>query len=96
MRAGKRFLSRRPSSTQVVRFLWPYIDAGLQLDRVTTCWDGIRNATRAIVGDIPLPKRSKEVEIVISTTEVKTDKVGCSAGRLLQIRSSMWRMSAAI
>ena len=48
----------------------PYIQkAGLKLDRAMVCWDGSRNAARAIADALPLLARAKAVEVVIVTGE---------------------------
>jgi nucleotide-binding universal stress UspA family protein len=44
----------------------PYIQrAGLKLDHVTVCWDGSRNAARAVADGLPFLKRAKAVEVVV-------------------------------
>ena len=44
----------------------PYIQkTGVKLDRVMVCWDGSRNAARAIADALPFLKRGKVVEIVM-------------------------------
>ena len=46
----------------------PYIQkAGLKLDRAMVCWDGSRNAGRAVADALPLLARAKTVEVVIVT-----------------------------
>jgi nucleotide-binding universal stress UspA family protein len=48
----------------------PYIQkGGLKLDRVLVCWDGSRQAARAIADAMPLLARSKSVEVVIVANE---------------------------
>jgi len=48
----------------------PYIQkAGLQLDRAMVCWDGSRNAARAIADALPFLARTKAVEVVTVTGE---------------------------
>ena len=48
----------------------PYIQrAGLKLDRVLVCWDGSRNAARAIADALPFLARAKTVDIVIVAGE---------------------------
>jgi hypothetical protein len=43
----------------------PYIQrAGLKLDRVMVCWDGSRNAARAINDSMPFLSRAKTVDVV--------------------------------
>lgn len=55
----------------------PYIQrSGLKLDRVMVCWDGGRNATRALNDAMPLLTRAKAVEVVTVTSEKdKTDHI---------------------
>jgi len=44
----------------------PYIQRdGLKLDHVMVCWDGSRNAARAIADSLPFLKRAKSVEVVV-------------------------------
>jgi nucleotide-binding universal stress UspA family protein len=44
----------------------PYIQKeGLKLDRVMVCWDGSRNAARAVADAMPFLKRGKTIEIVM-------------------------------
>jgi nucleotide-binding universal stress UspA family protein len=53
----------------------PYIQrVGLKLDRVMVCWDGSRNAARAINDAIPLLTRAKTVDVV--TIGAGKDKAG--------------------
>jgi nucleotide-binding universal stress UspA family protein len=48
----------------------PYIQkAPLKLDRVMVCWDGSRQAARAIADAMPLLERAGLVEVVIVTNE---------------------------
>jgi nucleotide-binding universal stress UspA family protein len=48
----------------------PYIQkAPLKLERVMVCWDGSRNATRAIADAMPLLERAGKVEVVIAGNE---------------------------
>ena len=48
----------------------PYIQkAPLKLDRVMACWDGSRQAARAIADAMPLLERAGLVEVVIVTNE---------------------------
>ena len=43
----------------------PYIqDTGIKLDRVMVCWDGSRNAARAVGDAMPLLKRAGRIEVV--------------------------------
>jgi nucleotide-binding universal stress UspA family protein len=44
----------------------PYIQKdGLKLDRVSVCWDGSRNAARAVADALPLLRKAKTVEVVV-------------------------------
>ena len=53
----------------------PYIQrAGLKLDRVMVCWDGSRNAARAINDAMPFLTRAKAVDVV--TIGAGKDKTG--------------------
>ena len=53
----------------------PYIQrTGLKLDRVMACWDGSRNAARAINDAMPFLTRAKAVDVV--TIDTKEDKTG--------------------
>jgi nucleotide-binding universal stress UspA family protein len=48
----------------------PYIQKeGIKLDRVLVCWDGSRNAARAIGDAMPFLVRAKTVEVIIVSTE---------------------------
>jgi nucleotide-binding universal stress UspA family protein len=48
----------------------PYIQkAPLKLDRVMACWDGSRQATRAIADAMPLLERAGQVELVIVASD---------------------------
>jgi len=48
----------------------PYIQkAPLKLDRVMVCWDGSRQAARAIADAMPLLERAGQVEVVIVSNE---------------------------
>jgi nucleotide-binding universal stress UspA family protein len=53
----------------------PYIQkTGLTLNRVLVCWDGGRQAARAIADSIPFLHRAKAIEVVIVATEpLKSD-----------------------
>jgi nucleotide-binding universal stress UspA family protein len=55
----------------------PYIQrAGLKLDRVMVCWDGSRNAARAINDAMPFLSRAKAVDVVtISAGKDKSGKI---------------------
>jgi nucleotide-binding universal stress UspA family protein len=51
----------------------PYIQTEpIRLDRVMVCWDGSRNAARAISDSLPLLKRAKKVDVV--TVEAKEQR----------------------
>ena len=53
----------------------PYIQrAGLKLDRVTACWDGSRNAARAINDAMPFLTRAKAVDVI--TIDSGKDRTG--------------------
>ena len=44
----------------------PYIQKqGLKLDRVSVCWDGSRNAARAVADAMPILQKAKTVEVVV-------------------------------
>jgi nucleotide-binding universal stress UspA family protein len=48
----------------------PYIQkAALKLDRVLVCWNGSRNAARAVGDAMPFLRRAKAVEVLIVTGE---------------------------
>jgi nucleotide-binding universal stress UspA family protein len=48
----------------------PYIQKGpLKLDRVMVCWDGGRQAARAIADAMPILEKAGQVEVVIVTNE---------------------------
>lgn len=55
----------------------PYIQrTGLKLDRVMVCWDGSRNAARAINDAMPLLTRSKTIDVVtIGTGKDRLDEI---------------------
>ena len=55
----------------------PYIQkAGLRLDKVMVCWDGSRNATRAIADAMPFLARAKKIDVLIVAGEqVKYEEV---------------------
>ena len=55
----------------------PYIQrTGLTLDRVLLCWDGGRQAARAIADALPFLHRAKAIEVVIVATEpLKSDEL---------------------
>jgi nucleotide-binding universal stress UspA family protein len=57
--------------------LVPYIqNEGLKLDRILACWDGSRNAARAIADAMPFLKRGKAIEIVmVANRSQKTDEL---------------------
>jgi nucleotide-binding universal stress UspA family protein len=47
----------------------PYIQKGLQLERVLACWDGSRTAARAIADAIPILSRAQSVELLFIANE---------------------------
>jgi nucleotide-binding universal stress UspA family protein len=55
----------------------PYIQtAGLKLDRVMVCWDGSRNAARAVGDAMPFLVQAKTTEIVVVSGEpAKSDEL---------------------
>jgi nucleotide-binding universal stress UspA family protein len=64
----------------------PYIQKdGLKLDRVMVCWDGSRNAARAIGDALPFLKKAKTIEVVIVASDrPKSDEVpGADIGQHL-------------
>jgi nucleotide-binding universal stress UspA family protein len=64
----------------------PYIQkAPLKLDRVMVCWDGSRQAARAIADAMPFLEKAKKVEIVIVANEPgKEDEIeGADMGQHL-------------
>lgn len=63
----------------------PYIQSvGLKLDRAVACWDGSRNAARAIADAMPLLARSKTVEILtIATKERRGELAGVDTAQHL-------------
>lgn len=68
---GALFASGRPV------IIVPYIQrSGLKLDRVMICWDGSRNAARAIADAMPLLVKAREVEVAMFVDEpAKSDEV---------------------
>jgi nucleotide-binding universal stress UspA family protein len=56
----------------------PYIQTdGLRLNRVMICWDGSRNAARAIADAQPFLTRAKAVELVtVVSADIKSDEMG--------------------
>jgi nucleotide-binding universal stress UspA family protein len=63
----------------------PYIQTtGLKLDRVIVCWDGSRNAARAIADAMPLLERAKTIEVVtIATKERRNEMAGADIAQHL-------------
>lgn len=52
----------------------PYFgDGGVKFDRILVCWDGSRNAARAIADAMPFLTRAKQVEVVTIAIDEKTD-----------------------
>lgn len=77
---GVLFESGRP-----VLFV-PFIQkGGLKLDNVLVCWDGSRTAARAMADAMPFLEKSKNVEVVIVSSEPpKSDEVpGADVGQHL-------------
>jgi len=63
----------------------PYIQkTGIKLDRVMVCWDGSRNAARAVADAMPLLRRAGAVEVVtIDAIERRNEIAGADiAGHL--------------
>ena len=69
---GALFESGRPV------LIVPYIQkTGLKLDRVMVCWDGSRNAARAVADALPLLRRAGAVEVVtIDSVERRNEVAG--------------------
>jgi nucleotide-binding universal stress UspA family protein len=64
----------------------PYIQKnGLTLNRVLVCWDGGRQAARAIADALPFLHRAKAVEVVVVATKPfkRDDSPGADIARLL-------------
>lgn len=64
----------------------PYIQKqGAKLERVVVCWDGSRNAARAIADAMPLLHRAKAVDVLIVASEAgkSTDVPGADIGQHL-------------
>jgi len=75
----------------------PYIQKGpLKLDNVMVCWDGSRQAARAIADAMPLLEKAGRVEIVIVTNERgKEDEIeGADMGQHLAGTGSRSRSTA--
>lgn len=54
----------------------PYIQKeGLKLDHVLVCWDGSRNAARAVADSLPFLLRGKKIEIVMVASGGKADEL---------------------
>jgi nucleotide-binding universal stress UspA family protein len=54
----------------------PYVQTGgLRLERVMVCWDGSRNAARAIADALPFLARSKAIDVVQVTDRTDTGEV---------------------
>ena len=54
----------------------PYIQKGpLKLDRIMVCWDGGRNAARAIGDALPFLKRGKAIEVVMVGDNRRADEL---------------------
>ena len=56
----------------------PYIQTdGIRLNRVMICWDGSRNAARAIADAQPFLMRAKAIELVtVVSADIKSDEMG--------------------
>ena len=56
----------------------PYIQTdGIRLNRVMICWDGSRNAARAIADAQPFLTRAKAIELVtVVSADIKSDEMG--------------------
>lgn len=63
----------------------PYIQqTGLKLDRVMVCWDGSRNAARAIADAMPLLRRAGAIDIVtIEQVERRNELLGADIAQNL-------------
>jgi nucleotide-binding universal stress UspA family protein len=64
----------------------PFIQKqGAKLERVVVCWDGSRNAARAIADAMPLLHRAKAVDVLIVASEAgkSTDVPGADIGQHL-------------
>jgi nucleotide-binding universal stress UspA family protein len=54
----------------------PYIRTqGLRLDHVLVCWDGSRNAARAITDANPFLARAKAIEVVTVGADIKSNEI---------------------
>ena len=54
----------------------PYVQTGgLRLERVMVCWDGSRNAARAIADALPFLTRSKAIDVVQVTDRTDTGEL---------------------
>ena len=73
------FDSGRPVSGRAL-----YPETGIKLDRVMVCWDGSRNAARAVADALPLLRRAGAVEVVtIDAIERRNEIAGADiAGHL--------------
>ena len=63
----------------------PYIQrTGLSLDRVMVCWDGSRNAARAVADAMPILKRAGAIEVVtIEERERRNELLGADIAQHL-------------
>jgi nucleotide-binding universal stress UspA family protein len=63
----------------------PYVQkTGIRFDRVMVCWDGGRNAARAIADAMPVLKRAKEIDIVsVESRERRDELVGADIAQHL-------------
>jgi nucleotide-binding universal stress UspA family protein len=57
-------------------FVVPYVHGGAaEFDRGLVCWDGSRNAARAVGDAVPLLQRAKSVELVIVSAQSKNREI---------------------
>jgi nucleotide-binding universal stress UspA family protein len=63
----------------------PYIQStGLKLDRVMVCWDGSRNAARAIADAMPFMERARAVDVVtVESRERRNELIGADIAQHL-------------
>lgn len=63
----------------------PYIQStGLKLDRVMVCWDGSRNAARAIADAMPFMERARAVDVVtVDSRERRNELIGADIAQHL-------------
>src|SRR5215210_4138215 len=77
MMSRKRWRLRARCSGRPVLVV-PYIQStGLKLDRVLVCWDGSRNAARAIGDAMPFLRRAGAIEVVtVESRERRNELAG--------------------